>query len=71
VERELDDELNFHLEKQVEANIVRGMPRGEARLLALRMFGGIEQIKDECRDMRGLNFAETLLQDFRYGVRIL
>lgn len=40
LERELDDELRFHLEKEIEQNIARGMSREEARLAALRSFGG-------------------------------
>ena len=71
VERELDDEIRFHLEKQVEANVAAGMSPEEARYAALRDFGGIEQTKEACRDARGLAFLESLLQDLRFGVRLL
>jgi predicted permease len=71
VEQELDDELRFHLEQQIEENIARGMTREEARYSARRSIGGIEQIREECRDMRGVTFIETLLQDLRYALRMM
>jgi predicted permease len=71
VERELSDELRFHLEKQVEEKIGHGTTPEEARYAALRELGGVEQIKEECRDMRRMNFVEDLLQDLRYGLRML
>lgn len=46
---ELDSELRFHLERQIAANISAGMPPGEARRAALSEFGGVEQLKEECR----------------------
>lgn len=70
-DRELDAELRFHLEKQIEANIAAGMPPAEARAAALRIFGGVEQLKEECRDARGLVLFETLMQDVRYGLRMM
>jgi len=71
VEQEMDDELRFHLECQIEANLKAGMTAEEARYAALRRFGGVEQIKDECRDARGVRFVEDLIQDIRYGLRQL
>jgi predicted permease len=71
VERELDEELRFHLEKEVEQNVARGMPPGEARRAALVSFGGVEKIREECRDARGVRAVEDLWQDCRYGVRVL
>jgi predicted permease len=71
MERELDEELRFHLEKEIEQNLARGMDLKEARFSALRSFGGVERVKEESRDVRGIRFAEELWQDFRYGVRIL
>jgi predicted permease len=71
VEHELNDELRFHLEKQVEEKIAEGMTPEEARYAALRELGGVEQIKEECRDMRRVNFTENLIQDSRYGLRQL
>jgi len=71
VDHELDTELRFHLEKQIELNIAGGMTPREARRAAMRAFGGVEQIKEECRDARGIAFIATLLQDLRYGLRML
>ena len=71
IEQELSDELRFHLEKLAEANTAKGMTEEEARYAALRELGGVEQIKEECRDMRRMNFIETFLQDLRYGARQL
>ena len=71
LERELDDELRFHLEKEIEQNRARGMNPEEARLAALRSFGGVEQVKEESRDVRGVRIIEELLQDLRYSIRVL
>jgi predicted permease len=71
VERELGSELRFHLERQVEENLAAGMTPQEARRAAVREFGGVEQVKEECRDTRRVSFLETLLQDLRYGARML
>ena len=71
MEREMDKELRFHLEMEIEQNIKRGMTRKEARNAALRSFGGVEQIKEECRDVRGARLIEAMFQDIRYGLRIL
>ncbi len=71
VERELDHELRFHLERQVTQNIAAGMSPEEARYRALQSFGGTEQIKEECRDARGTRFFEDFLQDIRFGLRML
>jgi len=70
-EQQLDEEVSFHLQRQIEQNIASGMNPEEARLAALRLFGGVEQIKEECRDMRGIHFIENLVQDLHYGVRML
>ncbi|MGB9402078.1 MAG: ADOP family duplicated permease [Candidatus Acidiferrales bacterium] len=71
VERELDEELRFHFEEQVEKFVKEGVPRDEARRRARLEFGGAEGIKEECREARGVHFVETLAQDVRYGVRML
>jgi predicted permease len=68
---QLSDEMTFHLEKQIEQNIAAGMSPEEARYAALRRFGGVEQVKEECRDAWGVRFFETLLQDIRYALRML
>jgi putative ABC transport system permease protein len=71
VERELDEELLFHIEKQVELNVACGMSPDKARRSALATFGRVENIKEECRDARGLRPIEEMWQDLRYGARKL
>jgi len=71
VERELSDELRFHLEKLIEEKVGQGMILQEARYAALRELGGVEQIKEECRDMRRVNYIENFFQDVLYGLRML
>jgi putative ABC transport system permease protein len=71
VERELDDELRFHLERDAAQNLLSGMDSEEARYAALRSFGGVEQAKEECRDARGVRILEESLQDLRYSTRML
>ncbi|HKT11092.1 MAG TPA: ABC transporter permease [Terriglobia bacterium] len=70
-EQEMDDELRFHLEKQVEQNIARGMTPEEARYTALRQFGNVGAVKEDCRDAWGIRIVNELLQDLRYGLRQL
>jgi putative ABC transport system permease protein len=71
VERELDEELRFHLERQIEQNVARGMSPGEAARAAVASFGRVENIKEECRDARGVRPVEEMWQDLRYGARKL
>jgi predicted permease len=71
VEEDLSDELRFHLERLIVENIAKGMMPEEARYTALRELGGVEQIKEECRDMRRVNYIENFIQDVRYGLRML
>jgi predicted permease len=71
VDSELEAELRFHLDQLVEENISSGMPAEEARRAAQRMIGGITQYKEECRDVRRVNFVEDLAQDVRYTIRSL
>src|SRR5437667_1534044 len=71
VDQELSDELRFHLEKLIEEKVAKGVTREQARYAALRELGGVEQIKEECRDMRRVNYIENFLQDVRYGLRQL
>jgi len=70
-EQQLNEELQFHLERQIEQNLAAGMPPEEARYAALRLFGGVQQITEECRDVRRVNFLENLIQDLRFGLRML
>src|SRR6266540_3495234 len=71
VEKELTDEIRFHLEKLIDENMAKGMAPEDARHAALREFGGPEQFKEECRDMRRVNYIESLAQDLRYAMRML
>jgi predicted permease len=71
VEKELTEELRFHLGKLIEEKVGKGMTPEEARYAALRELGGVEQIKEECRDMRRVNYIEDFFQDVRYGLRML
>ncbi len=71
VEHELDDELRFHFDAQVEKFVRAGLAPDEARRRARLEFGGLEQVKEECREARGISMVETLLQDIRYGLRML
>src|SRR5262245_11305382 len=71
VEQELDEELRYHIERQIEEHIAKGMTPEEARYAALRAMGGVEQRKEECRDMRRVRLIEELMQDVRYGLRTL
>ena len=71
VEIELRDEFQFHLERLAEQNLASGLGPAEARRAALRELGGLSQFQEECRDARGVNSIEDLLQDVRYGLRML
>src|SRR6266508_1524952 len=70
-EREMDEELRYHIERQTEQNIRLGMSPEEARYLARKAFGGVEQAKERSRDTRGIRRLEELWQDLRYGARML
>src|SRR5262245_11855242 len=71
MERELDEELRYHIEQQTEQNIRLGMNPEDARHAAQKAFGGVEQAKERSRDARGVRWIEDLLQDLRYGARML
>ncbi len=70
-DQELGDELSYHLERQIQENLAAGMEPIAARHAAMREFGGIEQFKEECRDMRRVNLIENFLRDIRYAGRTL
>ena len=71
MESEMDSELRFHIEAYAEDLVRTGVPRQEAMRRARLEFGGIDRAKEECREARGANIMETLLQDLRYGARML
>jgi len=70
-ESEMDAELRFHIEAYAEDLVCSGVSRQEALRRARIEFGGIERVKEEGREARGGRFIETLLQDLRYGARML
>jgi predicted permease len=70
-ETELNEELRFHFERQVEKYRLSGMTEEEARRQARLIFGGHEQVKEDCREARGTSFVENARQDLRYAVRQL
>jgi predicted permease len=70
-EGELDEELRYHLGRQIEQNVAGGMSPQEARRAAVRDFGGLQQAKENCRDARGVSLVEDLWQDLRFGARML
>ena len=69
VERELDDELRFHIEHETEKHVRAGVLRAEAERRARAAFGGVDRIKDDTRDARGVALLESLAQDLRYAGR--
>jgi putative ABC transport system permease protein len=71
VDGELDAELRFHLDRAIAANVAAGMSREEARRFALREFGGVDQIREECAEMRRVNWLRDFAQDVRYALRML
>src|SRR5262245_49456105 len=69
MDRELDAELRFHIEKEAEKHVRAGLAPDEARRQARATFGAVEGIKDDTRDARGLVVLETTVQDLRYAAR--
>src|ERR671921_2671953 len=71
VDAELQRELRVHLEEQIDENIAAGMTAAEARAAAMRAFGPMARIAEECRDTRRVAFVHHVLQDLRYAIRSL
>jgi predicted permease len=71
LDEELDEEVRCHLEMIAAEKVQRGMDPEEAEWAARREFGGIEQVKESYRDVRGLPWLETLAQDVRYAWRVM
>jgi hypothetical protein len=71
VDRELDDELQCHIDQQIDAHVAAGMSPEEARRAALRAFGGVEQRKEECRDTRRVSWLLDAARDGRHAMRLL
>jgi putative ABC transport system permease protein len=70
-EREMEEEMLFHLEMQIEQNLAAGIPAEEAHYAARRQFGNQTWLKEASRDMWSLSSIETLIQDLRFGARML
>lgn len=68
---DIDDEMRLHFEMVVEENLGRGMAPEEARRAALRSFGNLDKLRDRAWEVRGGGWIETLMQDVRYGARVL
>ncbi|HEV2288834.1 MAG TPA: ABC transporter permease [Candidatus Acidoferrales bacterium] len=71
VENDLNDELRFHFEQQVEKLVQSGLPPAEARRQARLAIGTQDEIREEYRDSSGVRFLETLLQDIRFALRMM
>ncbi len=70
-EKHLDAELRFHLDQRIADLVVSGMTPEEARRRARLEFGGVDQVKEECREVGAAHFIETVILDVRYGLRLL
>jgi macrolide transport system ATP-binding/permease protein len=71
VENELDDELQFHVEQQVEKLMRSGLTRQDALRQTRLKFGAVDHVKEDCRESRGITFLETTVRDIRYALRQL
>src|SRR5580693_4613447 len=71
VERELDEELQFHLEHKIQEGIANGLSPKEARHAAMRAMDGLEQRKEEIRDTRRIHWLTDFLDDARFATRSL
>jgi hypothetical protein len=71
VARQLDDEIQFHLEQQITENVAAGMSREEARHAALRTFGNPTVLKEETRETWGWMWLQQIIRDLRYTARTL
>ena len=70
VDAEVDDELRFHVEQEIQANVARGMSPAEARRIALRDLGGLTQTKEAIHEVR-MTWLDALWRDARYAARSL
>lgn len=71
IKREIDEELQFHVDMRAAANVGSGMPSENASQTARKQFGNFQSIREQCRDIRGASFGETTLRDVRFGFRML
>src|SRR2546426_645944 len=68
IERELDEELAFHLERETQKHLTNGLTPAHARTRARARFGSVPLAADQCRDVRGTAFLDALAQDIRYAL---
>src|SRR5262249_39847997 len=68
-EADLSEELQFHLQREAERLQAAGVPEGPARVRAIQRFGGVDQIKEDCRDARGIAFFDNRIPDILYALR--
>jgi predicted permease len=71
VEDDLAEELRLHVEREIERRVASGMSPEDARRHSLVAFGGVEQVKEDCRDARGVGLVDHLVRDSRHGLRRL
>jgi hypothetical protein len=71
MESEMEAELRFHVEARAEDLMREGVPADEAMRRARLEFGGLDQAREECREARGVGFAESMIQDLRFATRML
>src|SRR5258706_7235449 len=71
VERELDEEMQYHVDRLVDEGLRAGLPPDVARISARRRLRGIAQSMEACRDVRGLTFLDQRLQDLRDAFRVM
>src|SRR4051812_46291339 len=67
----MDDEMRSHIEMQTQENLAAGMNPKDARYAALKEFGWVESVKEECREQRRFAWIDHFVRDFRYGARAL
>ena len=71
VEEDFDEELRFHLEKQVEQFVAQGMSPREARSAAMKLLGGVDRQKEQLRELWQFRWLENLLRDVSFSARLL
>jgi putative ABC transport system permease protein len=71
LDAELDEQFAYHLDQKAQEYVARGLGAGAARTAALRDMHGVDQRREECRDMRKVNFVENFVSDARYALRML
>ena len=71
LDQELEEEMRFHLDREIDQNIRNGMSPEDARYAALKSFSRVDQSKEECRDARGVEPLEHIVRDVSYSVRVL